>query len=150
MMIFLIFMFPAHLFVRVFCINLMVETPSGHKNLFTTILSGTPALAESVRRYESLQRRVQLAWALSPFDERQTSEYVRHHILVAGGNPGIFTPDALRAIHAYTGGIPRNINNLCDTALMIGFAGRATSVTPDLVAEAALDTCLANPVEKQQ
>lgn len=132
-----------------FLCNLMVDTPTGVKNLFTTILAGTPALAENVRRYESLQRRVQLSWALAPLDEAQTAEYVRHHLRAAGGDGEAFSPDALRAVHAYAGGIPRNINNLCDTALMIGFAKRAEAVTPDMVAEAADDTGLAGPDGRQ-
>ena len=125
-----------------FLCNLMIETPKGHKNLFTTILSGTPQLSESVRNYESLQRRVQLSWALKPLDERQTIEYVQHHMRSAGGDIWSFSLEALKAVHAYAGGIPRNINNLCDTALMLGFASRANSVTPELIQLAAVDTCL--------
>ena len=130
-----------------FLCNLMIETPKGHKNLFTTILSGTPKLSESIRNYESLQLRVQLSWALTPLDERQTIEYVQHHMRSAGGDIWSFSLEALKAVHAYTGGIPRNINNLCDTALMLGFASRATSITPEIIRLAAVDTCLAPPPE---
>ncbi len=126
-----------------FLCNLMIETSKGNKNLFTTILSGTPQLAVSVRNYESLQRRVQLSWALTPLDERQTIEYVQHHMRSAGGDIWSFSLEALKAVHTYAGGIPRNINNLCDTALMLGFASRASSVTPELIRLAAIDTCLA-------
>ena len=133
-----------------FLCNLMIETPKGSRNLFTTILAGTPALAESIRQYESLQRRVQLSWALSPFDASQTADYVLHHMRAAGGDGGSFTPDALQSVYAYSGGFPRNINNLCDTALMIGYAERAASVTPAIVAEAAVDTGLASEGEGQQ
>lgn len=126
-----------------FLCNLMIETPKGNKNLFTTILTGTPQLAESVRNYESLQRRVQLSWALKPLDERQTIEYVQHHMRSAGGDTWSFSLDALKAVHAYAGGIPRNINNICDTALMLGFASRATLITPEIVRLAAVETSLA-------
>ncbi len=132
-----------------FICNLMIETPKGNKNLFTTILSGTPQLSISVRNYESLQRRVQLSWALTPLDERQTIEYVQHHMRSAGGDIWTFSLDSLKAVHAFSGGIPRNINNLCDTALMLGFASRAPSITPELVRLAAVDTCL-SPQENQQ
>ena len=132
-----------------FLCNLMIESPKGHKNLFTTILSGTPQLAESVRNYESLQRRVQLSWALKPLDEKQTIEYVQHHMRSAGGDIWSFSLEALKAVHTYTGGVPRNINNLCDTALMLGFASRASSITPELIRLAAVDTCLAPQSETQ-
>ncbi len=132
-----------------FLCNLMIETPKGNKNLFTTILSGTPQLSVSVRNYESLQRRVQLSWALTPLDERQTIEYVQHHMRSAGGDIWSFSLEALHAVHTYSGGIPRNINNLCDTALMLGFASRASSITPELIRLAAVDTCLVPQKETQ-
>ena len=132
-----------------FLCNLMIETQKGSKNLFTTILSGTPQLSVSVRNYESLQRRVQLSWALTPLDERQTIEYVQHHMRSAGGDIWSFSLEALKAVHTYSGGVPRNINNLCDTALMLGFASRASSVTPELIRLAAIDTCLAPQQETQ-
>ena len=128
--------------------NLMIETSKGGKNLFTIILAGTPQIAASVRNYESLQRRIQLSWALTPLDERQTIEYVQHHMRSAGGDIWSFSLEALKAIHTYSGGIPRNINNICDTALMLGFASRASSITPEIVRLAAVDTCLAQPEEK--
>ena len=127
-----------------FLCNLTVESGKGHqKNLFTTILAGTPQLAESVRNYESLQRRIQLSWALTPLSEAQTIEYVQHHMRSAGGDTWSFTLDSLKAVHLYSGGVPRNINNLCDTALMLGFAGRVQAITPEIIHEAAIDTCLA-------
>ena len=128
-----------------FLCNLMIETAKGNKNLFTTILAGTPQVAVSVRNYESLQRRVQLSWSLTPLDERQTIEYVQHHMRSAGGDIWSFSLEALKSVHSYAGGIPRNINNLCDTALMLGFASRASSITPELIRLAAIDTCLAPP-----
>lgn len=122
--------------------NLTIETPKGRKNLFTTILAGTPQLAETVHGYESLQRRVQLSWRLSPLDERQTVEYVQHHMRSAGGDIWSFSQDALRSIYAYTQGTPRNINNLCDTALMLGYAANASQITREIIDEAAIDTCM--------
>ena len=130
--------------------NLTVETPRGRKNLFTTILAGTPSLAETVRNYESLQRRIQLAWRLSPLDERQTTEYVQHHMRSAGGDIWSFSQDALRSVYAYTGGTPRNINNLCDTALMLGYAANANQITPEIIDEAANDTCMAPRDQERQ
>lgn len=132
--------------------NLTIETPKGRKNLFTTILAGTPQLAETIHGYESLQRRIQLAWRLSPLDERQTVEYVQHHMRSAGGDIWSFSLEALHSIYTYTQGTPRNINNLCDTALMLGYAANASQITPDIIDEAASDTCMVpnNPQPEPQ
>ncbi len=131
-----------------FLCNLRIRTSSGEKPLFTTILSGTPALAQSVQSYESLRRRIQLSWALSPLTRDQTIEYVQQHMRAAGGDIWAFSYEALNAIHECSAGIPRSINNLCDTSLMLGYAAKSTTITPAIVREAAEDTGLApDPAE---
>ena len=40
----------------------------------------------------------------------------------AGGEPDLFTPEAIEKIYTHSGGIPRSINLMCDTALVYGFA----------------------------
>ena len=128
--------------VHVLC-NLRIRSAAGEKPLFTTVLSGTPALARSVEGYESLRRRIQLAWTLDPLSREQTIEYVQQHVRAAGGDIWAFSREALDAVHRFSGGIPRSINNLCDTALMLGYAAGAHAVTPEIVGEAAEDTGLA-------
>ncbi len=125
-----------------FLTNLRIRTANGEKPLFTIVLSGTPDLATQVREYESLRRRIQLSWTLPPLTAAQTTEYITQHVRAVGGDTWIFTVDALATIHRITGGIPRSINNLCDTALMLGYAAQARHITPDLVEEAAVDTGL--------
>ena len=126
-----------------FLCNLRIRSDAGEKPLFTIVLSGTPPLARSVEGYESLRRRIQLAWVLEPLSAQQTIEYVQQRVRAAGGDIWTFSLEALDAVHRYSGGIPRSINNLCDTALMLGYAAGAGAVTPDIVREAAEDTGLA-------
>ena len=126
-----------------FLCNLRIRSAAGEKPLFTTVLSGTPALARSVEEYESLRRRIQLAWALDPLSREQTIEYVQQHVRAAGGDIWAFSREALDEVHRLCGGIPRSINNLCDTSLMLGYAAGAHAVTPEIVREAAEDTGLA-------
>lgn len=120
-----------------FLSNLRFNTASGDKPLFTIILSGTTELAENVKNYESLLHRIQLSWTLSPLSQQQTVEYVQQHLAAAGGNPNAFTLDALALVHQISGGRPRNINNICDTALLLGFAASAPNVTPVIIQQAA-------------
>lgn len=123
--------------------NLCIKTPTGDEGpLFTVILAGTEALRDAMVNQESLRRRIQLDWKLNPLSEHDTVEYVQHHISVAGGDIWIFTKDALKAIYTYTRGIPRSINNVCDTALMLGYAARARVIDARFVVQAAHDTGL--------
>jgi len=113
------------------------ETP-----LFTIILAGTEALRDSLKAFESLRRRIQLDWNISPLSVQQTSEYVQHHMRAVGGDIWSFSRDALDTIYRYSQGIPRSINNLCDTSLMLGFASQASQIGADIVEQAARDTGL--------
>ncbi len=130
------------LYLLHFLCNLRIHSPKGDKPLFTLILAGIPALAHAIQSYESLHRRIQLAWNLSPLTETQTTEYIQHHMRESGGDIWSFSIEALHAIHRYSLGVPRSINNLCDTALMLGYAARVPSITPDIVDQAARDTGL--------
>ena len=123
--------------------NLHITGADGvEEPLFTTIIAGTDDLREAMKSQESLRRRIQLDWRLNPLTEKETVEYVQHHISVAGGDIWIFTNDALSAVYTYTRGIPRSINNVCDTALMLGFASKSRVVDNRIVVQAAHDTGL--------
>jgi general secretion pathway protein A len=110
--------------------------------LFTIILAGTEDLRVSLQERESLRRRIQLDWQLRPLTQTQTTEYIQHHMRAVGGDIWSFSKDALDAVYTYAQGVPRSINNLCDTALMLGFAAQAPSINREIVVQAARDTGL--------
>lgn len=125
--------------LRIPATGAQAETP-----LFTIIMAGTEALRESIKEFESLRRRIQLDWTIRPLSPQQTSEYVQHHMRAVGGDIWSFGRDALDAVYHFSQGIPRSINNLCDTALMLGFAAQAPQIGPDIIDQAAHDTGLAS------
>jgi hypothetical protein len=49
-------------------------------------------------------------------------EYIAHRLSVAGADRSLFDDGSFDTIHRYTGGVPRLINTLCDTALLCAFA----------------------------
>ena len=110
--------------------------------LFTTILAGISELRESLKKHESLRRRIQLDWHLAPLSAAQTTEYIQHHMRAVGGDIWSFTRDAIETVYTYSNGVPRSINNLCDTALMLGFAAQVPVITKDIIQQAAKDTGL--------
>ena len=55
-----------------------------------------------------------------PF-QKETRSYITYRLEKAGGRPDIFNPEAIDMIFKASGGIPRTINLLCDTALVYGF-----------------------------
>jgi general secretion pathway protein A len=59
----------------------------------------------------------------------ETDRYITSRLLVAGAErTDIFSPGAVDYIFRCSEGIPRNVNNLCDNALLAGYAAGDTTV----------------------
>lgn len=114
--------------------------------LFSVILSGAPELVPAIHSAPSLSQRVQISYEITPLTAAQTTAYVQHHMRLAGGDIWSFGGPALDAIHRISGGIPRKINLLCDTALMLGYAAQVNQVTPGIIQQAAHDAGLQSPI----
>lgn len=99
------------------------------------ILAGQPALRETLRRPELMQfaQRIAVDYYLEALNEQETHDYIQHRLQVAGAKQSIFTDDACSAIYQYSGGTPRLINLLCDTALVYGFAEQIKTIDASLV-----------------
>lgn len=65
--------------------------------------------------FEQLRQRVIAAYHLKPLEAAETRAYVEHRLLLAGWqqDPRI-DDEAYAAIHAFSAGVPRRINTLCD------------------------------------
>jgi type II secretory pathway predicted ATPase ExeA len=95
------------------------------------ILAGQPELGDKLDAPEMVQlkQRVRLRFHLTPLSREDCSAYILHRLAIAGGEGRtIFSDAALALVHRYTGGVPRLINTLCDTAMMSAFAADKDSV----------------------
>ena len=95
------------------------------------ILCGQPELNEKLDSPELVQlvQRVRLRFHLTALSPEDTRAYVLHRLDVAGAQGRtIFAEDTHPVIFRYTGGVPRLVNALCDTALMGAFALERTEV----------------------
>ena len=106
------------------------------ESAITILLSGHPQLLDHLNEEPSFCQRMHLAWRLEPLSEQQTIEYVSHRIRAAGGDLWVFDEDALREAHHASHGLPRQINNICDIALLLGCAAKAGKVDRDLMLQA--------------
>jgi len=89
------------------------------------ILAGQPQLNDKLNSEELVQlaQRVRLRFHLAALSKSETSAYIDHRLEVAGSQGRkIFAEDTYPTIYRYTGGTPRLINTLCDTAMMAAYA----------------------------
>ena len=116
------------------------ETPTS--KLMQIILSGQPQLALKLARpaLAQLRQRIAILSRLEPFSPAETEQYIGYRLGVAGYDGGpLFTSEATAIIAARSGGIPRNINNLCFNALSLGCALGRKKVDGEIVLEAVRD-----------
>lgn len=120
----------------------MLSNINAEKHLvLQMILVGQPGLRDMLKRDDLVQfaQRISVDYHLEPLDAEETAAYIRHRLTVAGGSPSLFDDDACRAVYDATGGVPRIINDVCDMALVYGYAARANSVTAPIVHDVITD-----------
>jgi putative secretion ATPase (PEP-CTERM system associated) len=106
-------------------IRLLSGIETHKEKVLRIVLAGQPELKATLDspHLKQLVQRVRLRFHLGPLDRREMREYVEHRLRVAGREEsGLFADDCFATIHRYTGGVPRLINTLCDTALLCAFA----------------------------
>jgi general secretion pathway protein A len=117
-------------------IRLLSNFESNTAKQLQIVLTGQPELREVLNNADlrQLKQRIALRCEIKALPNvEETDRYITSRLLVAGAErTDIFTSGAVDFIFRCSEGIPRNINNLCDNALLAGFAageltiGRAT------------------------
>jgi type II secretory pathway predicted ATPase ExeA len=138
-----------------------IAAPGG--TMLQIILAGQLDLETLLARPElrQFQQRVSRRIRLEPLSEAELKGYIAHRLAIgrAAGSrmPGAdelaqalsdwqsekvdvtFTPDAIRAIWGWSGGLPRVVNLLCDHALEAAYAQRLHIVDRSLIGTAATE-----------
>jgi type II secretory pathway predicted ATPase ExeA len=95
--------------------------PDGQTGM-TLLLVGQPGILPLLDRTPQLEERLGVKCMLRPLTANETGEYVNHRLQVAGATEPIVAAEAVPTLFELTRGIARQINRLCDLALLVGFA----------------------------
>ena len=115
-----------------------LETPTS--KLIQTILVGQPELQTVVDQpaLRQLRQRIALRHHLRPFNESEVREYVNERLMKSGyTGRGLFNKKAMRELFRVSEGTPRIINNVCDGALLLGYARQDGVLGPAAIREVA-------------
>src|SRR5437660_5227677 len=122
-------------------IRLLCNFESDTAKQLQIILTGQPELREVLNDPElrQLKQRVALRCEIKALPNvEETAQYINSRLKVAGATrPDIFSPGAIDYIFRCTAGIPRAINNLCDNALLNGFAASEPIISRAIIQEVA-------------
>jgi general secretion pathway protein A len=117
-------------------IRLLSGVETTKEKVLRIILAGQPELNEKLDAPELIQltQRIRLRFHLTTLSAPEMRAYIQHRLEVAGAaDRQIFAEDCFAEIFRYTGGVPRLVNTLCDTALMAAFtADRDTVMLADI------------------
>ena len=113
-------------------IRLLSGIESTKEKVLRIILAGQPELNEKLDSPELVQlaQRVRLRFHLGALSRDDVTAYVRHRLEIAGAQGReIFAEETFAELYKYSGGVPRLVNTLCDTAMMAAFNEDRDSVT---------------------
>jgi type II secretory pathway predicted ATPase ExeA len=129
-------------------IRLLTNFQLDERNLLAVVLVGQPELRQRLRHraHRPLTQRIGAQFHLTPLAEADAVAYLRHRVQVAGGDRPLFTPGAVKVLHAASGGVPRVLNHLATQALLEGMARGDRSVDEDAARRAAADEPFLEPV----
>jgi len=101
------------------------------------LLCGQENLSQILKRssHADLVQRISLQFIMRALSMEKTSAYIDYRITKAGGTDKIFEPEAKNLIHDYTGGVPRQINNVATACLINAAARGLNKITETLLNE---------------
>lgn len=112
-----------------------------HNEFFPVIMIfvGHPSFLQDLRTpaLSSLNQRIKRRYHLARFSLDDTKNYIYFRLMKSGatGIPA-FSDETIQKIFEYSGGVPRLINNICDTCLLIGASKQLISIPPSVVDDA--------------
>jgi general secretion pathway protein A len=122
-------------------IRLLSNFESNTAKQLQIVLTGQPELREVLNNPDlrQLKQRIALRCVIKPLPNvEETDRYITSRLLVAGAErTDIFTPEAVDYIFRCSDGIPRNINNLCDNALLAGYAAGDATIGRTIIEDVA-------------
>jgi general secretion pathway protein A len=117
-------------------IRLLSNLETEKDKLLQIVLVGQPELRKtlSLPELKQLRQRITVSYHISPLNNDEVGEYIRHRLAVAGSEEQeIFTPLAVQEIYNISGGIPRLINIICDAALVSGYINECQQINDELI-----------------
>jgi general secretion pathway protein A len=122
-------------------IRLLMNFESDNAKHLQIILTGQPELREKLNQanLRQLKQRVALRCNMHQLPTvEETERYITERLLIAGSDqPNVFTPGAVDFIYQCSEGIPRQINNICDNAMLAGYAAGEQIIGRQIIEDVA-------------
>jgi len=122
-------------------IRLLLNFESDNAKHLQIVLTGQPELRDKLNQpnLRQLKQRVALRCNMHPYPNvDEVNRYITERLLIAGAeDPSLFTQGAVDLIYRCSEGIPRNINNICDNAMLAAYAAGERLIGRQIIEEVA-------------
>jgi general secretion pathway protein A len=115
-------------------LRLLISSAMDERPVLKILLVGQEPLRAVLRqaRHADLLNRVSVRYQLRPLSREQTCRYIDFQVGQAGGDTKIFDDSVKASIHEFTGGVPRQINNLATACLLQATSRNVMRIDDDL------------------
>lgn len=103
----------------------------------TLVLAGEPDAQFRLDEMASLSDRLAMRARLEVLNHEDTAHYLQHRLTVAGCQRPLFTAGAIEVMYRATHGVPRRLNHLADTCLLVA-AGEGQAQVDERIAREAV------------
>ncbi|NOX80098.1 MAG: AAA family ATPase [Deltaproteobacteria bacterium] len=97
-----------------------------------------------------IRQRITVNYTIAPLTEKETGEYIKHRLAVAGAEKSIFPARTVREVFSFSQGYPRLINIICDRSLLTGFVEESTIITAGIIKECMEELKIPQPKSDRQ
>jgi len=122
-------------------IRLLLNFESDSAKYLQIILTGQPELRERLRQpnLRQLKQRIAVRCVVPSIqDVAETERYITERLRIAGARETkIFSQAAVDRIFHYSEGIPRQVNNLCDNAMIAAYGAGTRNIDKAIIEEIA-------------
>ena len=110
-------------------------------NRAVVLLAGLPQLSSTLNlnTHEPLRQRITMNYTVSPLTQEEVIAYIHEKLKAAGCHQEVFERNALEAIANASGGIPRMVDKIVNTSMMIGANMNQSIIISDTVMHAVND-----------
>jgi general secretion pathway protein A len=113
-------------------VRLLSNLETAQQKLIQIVLAGQPELKRRLETPElrQLRQRITVRTYIPPLSVTDIAGYIHHRLRTAGAPESVVFDDAAcNRVAAYSGGIPRMINAVCDYSLLAGYTAGAHVIT---------------------
>jgi len=133
-------------------VRMLSNLETEKEKLIQIILVGQPQLKAKLEhpRLAQFKQRIAVYYHLYPLTKEEVQRYILHRLsLVSSNGLDIFSPGAVDLIYQHSGGIPRLINLICDSALLSGYIYETKSVGEEIVKAVVKERCFDASCEEE-